>query len=195
MQMMKLISKTVALLALTLGLKAQETASAPPAPNNKEAPSFYQFKVKDINDQEFDFATLKGKKVMIVNTASMCGFTPQYEELQNLYEQYKEKDFIIIAFPANNFMMQESGSNKSIAEFCMSRFGITFPLMSKISVKGNNMHPVYQFLTQKSQNGVMDSSVKWNFQKYLINEKGVLEKVLESKISPLDQEVIDWLKG
>jgi glutathione peroxidase len=92
-------------------------------------------------------------------------------------------------------MMQESGSNKSIAEFCMSRFGITFPLMSKISVKGNNMHPVYQFLTQKSQNGVMDSSVKWNFQKYLINEKGVLEKVLESKISPLDQEVIDWLKG
>lgn len=195
MQMMKLISKTVALLALTLGLKAQETASAPTAPNNKEAPSFYQFKVKDINDQEFDFATLKGKKVMIVNTASMCGFTPQYEELQNLYEQYKEKDFIIIAFPANNFMMQESGSNKSIAEFCMSRFGITFPLMSKISVKGNNMHPVYQFLTQKSQNGVMDSSVKWNFQKYLINEKGVLEKVLESKISPLDQEVIDWLKG
>lgn len=193
--MMKLISKTVALLALTLGLKAQETASAPTAPNNKEAPSFYQFKVKDINDQEFDFATLKGKKVMIVNTASMCGFTPQYEELQNLYEQYKEKDFIIIAFPANNFMMQESGSNKSIAEFCMSRFGITFPLMSKISVKGNNMHPVYQFLTQKSQNGVMDSSVKWNFQKYLINEKGVLEKVLESKISPLDQEVIDWLKG
>jgi glutathione peroxidase len=192
--MMKLISKTVALIALTLGLKAQDTGAIPNT-NTKEAPSFYQFKVKDINDQVFDFATLKGKKVMIVNTASMCGFTPQYEELQNLYEQYKDKDFIIIAFPANNFMMQESGSNKSIAAFCTSRFGITFPLMSKISVKGNNMHPVYQFLTQKSQNGVMDSSVKWNFQKYLINENGVLEKVLESKISPLDQEVIDWLKG
>lgn len=180
-------------MALTIGLKAQDSSTMSNISNAR--PSIYQFKVKDIKGEDFDLATLKGKKVMIVNTASMCGFTPQYEDLEKLYQQYKDRNFIIIAFPANNFMMQESGSNKSIAEFCMSRFGISFPIMSKISVKGRNMHPVYKFLTQKSQNGVMDSAVKWNFQKYLLNEEGVLEKIIEPKTNPMDPEIIDWLEG
>jgi glutathione peroxidase len=125
----------------------------------------YSFKVKDIEGKEFDFESLRGKKVMIVNTASKCGLTPQYKELQSLYEQYKDSDFVIIGFPANDFMEQEPGSEKEIAAFCERNYGVTFPMMSKVSVKGKEMEPVYQYLTQKSQNGLKDNEVEWNFQK------------------------------
>jgi glutathione peroxidase len=131
--------------------------------------SIHQFKVKDLDGNNFDFASLKGKKVMIVNTASKCGLTPQYEKLEALYEKYKSKNFIIIGFPANNFMGQEPGSNEEIATFCQKNYGVTFPMMSKISVKGKDMHPVYQFLTSKDKNGLEDNEVQWNFQKYLLN--------------------------
>lgn len=159
-----------------------------------QAQSIYQFKVKDINGQEFDFASLKGKKIMLVNTASKCGYTPQYEQLEATYQKYKNQNFVIIGFPANNFMGQEPGTNEDIKAFCTKNYGVTFPMMSKISVKGKDQSKLYSFLTNKSQNGVMDSKVKWNFQKYLINEQGIIEKVIPPSTKPDDQEVIDWIE-
>ena len=160
---------------------------------NKE--TIYQFKVQDLEGNEFDFSTLKGKKVMIVNTASKGGLTPQYKDLQAIYDKYKSQGFVVVGFPANNFMSQEPGTNEEIAEFCERNYGVTFPMMEKISVKGKDMHPVYEFLTQKSRNGLENSSVKWNFQKYLINENGELEKVIDPKTLPSDQEVISWIES
>lgn len=157
--------------------------------------SIYQFKVKDINDRDFDFSTLKGKKVMIVNTASECGLTPQYKQLQSLYEEFEDKNFIIIGFPANNFGNQEPGSNETIASFCEANYGVTFPMMSKVSVKGSDMHPLYQFLTQKSKNGLEDNEVEWNFQKYLIDEEGYLVKVISPRTLPNDTEIKNWIKN
>ena len=164
------------------------------AQNNADNQTIYQFTVEDINGNPFALADLKGKKVMIVNTASKCGLTPQYKELEALYQQYKDSDFIIIGFPANNFLGQEPGSNEQIASFCSINYGVTFPMMSKISVKGKNMHPLYQFLTQKSKNGVEDSKVKWNFQKYLIGRDGKLEKVIDPKTLPSSDEVTQWIE-
>ena len=156
--------------------------------------SIYQFKVQDLSGKPFDFAQLKGKKVMIVNTASECGLTPQYEELQKLYNLFQDSDFEIIGFPANNFGGQEPGSDEEIAQFCEQNYGVSFPMMSKISVKGADMHPIYQYLTQKSQNGVQDSEVQWNFQKYLLDEEGQLVKVIEPRTLPTDPQIIDWLR-
>ena len=155
--------------------------------------TIYQFEVEDITGKAFPLSNLQGKKVMIVNTASKCGLTPQYKELEALYQQYKDKDFVIIGFPANNFLKQEPGTNEEIATFCQVNYGVSFPMMSKISVKGKDMHPLYQFLTQKSKNGVMDSKVSWNFQKYLIGKDGHLEKVIDPKTLPNDPEVIEWI--
>ena len=155
--------------------------------------TIYQFEVEDITGKAFPLSNLQGKKVMIVNTASKCGLTPQYKELEALYQQYKDKDFIIIGFPANNFLKQEPGTNEEIATFCQVNYGVSFPMMSKISVKGKDMHPLYQFLTQKAKNGVMDSKVSWNFQKYLIGKDGHLEKVIDPKTLPNDPEVIEWI--
>ena len=156
--------------------------------------TIYQFKVKDLNGNEFDFADLKGKKIMIVNTASKCGNTHQYENLQALYIKYKDDDFMIVGFPANNFLRQEPGSDKDIAAFCTQEYGVTFPMMSKISVKGKDMHEVYQFLTQKDRNGYKDSKVKWNFQKYLINEKGEVINVIKPKTMPDDKAIVSWIE-
>ena len=157
--------------------------------------TIYQFKVQDLAGDEFDFATLKGKRIIIVNTASECGLTPQYEQLQAVYNQYKDQNLVIVGFPANNFGSQEPGSNAQIASFCQKNYGVTFPMMAKISVKGNDMHPVYQFLTQKTKNGLEDSSVQWNFQKYLINSNGELEKVVAPSTLPTDSEIINWIEG
>jgi glutathione peroxidase len=156
--------------------------------------SIYQFKVEDLSGNTFDFASLKGKKILIVNTASKCGYTPQYEQLEVIYNKYKNKNLVIIGFPANNFMWQEPGTNAEIATFCKSKYGVTFPMMAKISVKGKDMHPIYQFLTQKKLNGVLDSKVEWNFQKYLINEKGQLEQVYMSGVKPNDEKIINWIE-
>ncbi len=157
--------------------------------------NLHQFKVKTLADEDFDLSSLKGKKVMVVNTASKCGLTPQYKDLQALYDTYKDQNFVIVGFPANNFMSQEPGSNKEISAFCTENYGVTFPMMSKISVKGDDMHPVYQFLTQKAKNGVEDSDVAWNFQKYLINEKGEVVKVISPKTLPTDDAVVSWIKS
>jgi len=155
--------------------------------------TIYQYKVKDLYGNDFDFATLKGKKILIVNTASECGLTPQYKDLESIYEKYKNKNFVIIGFPANNFGGQEPGSNEEIAKFCQMNYGVTFPMMSKVSVKGEDKHEVYQFLTQKSKNGLQESEVEWNFQKYLINEQGELVKVLSPRVLPTDDEIVGWI--
>jgi glutathione peroxidase len=157
-----------------------------------QASRFYDFKVKTLEGGDFNFSTLKGKKVMIVNTASKCGFTPQYKELEELYEQYSDK-LVIIGFPANNFASQEPGTASEIRKFCTENYGVTFPMMEKISVKGDDIHPLYQWLTKKEKNGYIDSEVKWNFQKYLIDEKGRLVDVIPSKEKPNSERVISWL--
>lgn len=157
--------------------------------------TIYQFKVEDLSGDTFDFSSLKGKKIMIVNTASKCGLTPQYKDLEAVYKEYKDKGFVIIGFPANNFASQEPGTNKDIESFCQQNYGVTFPMMSKVSVKGDDMCEVYKFLTQKSKNGLQDSEVEWNFQKYLINEKGELVKVIKPKTLVTEPEVINWIKS
>ncbi|MCB9361764.1 MAG: glutathione peroxidase [Flavobacteriales bacterium] len=156
--------------------------------------SIYQFKVTDLYGEEFDFSSLKGKKIMVVNTASECGLTPQYEQLQEVYEKYQDKNFVIVGFPANNFGAQEPGSDEEIASFCKKNYGVSFPMMSKISVQGKDQHDVYKFLTQKSKNGLEDSEVVWNFQKYLIDENGFLVKVLHPKTLVIEDEVIKWIE-
>ena len=171
----------------------QTTVNSTVIPMKKE--TIYQFNVQDLSGNAFDFAALKGKKIMIVNTASECGLTPQYEQLQAVYEKYKDQNFVIVGFPANNFGSQEPGSNAQIASFCQKNYGVTFPMMAKISVEGNDQHPVYQFLTQKAKNGLEDSEVQWNFQKFLIHENGELAKVISPRVLPTDSEIINWIEG
>ena len=156
--------------------------------------NFYDLKALTIDGKEFDFSSLKGKKVLIVNTASKCGNTPQYAKLEELHKRYGGDEFIILGFPANNFLNQEPGTNEEIKEFCSLNYGLTFQMMSKISVKGNDMHPVYRWLTSKEENGVMDSEVKWNFQKYLLSEKGKLARVIRPKEDPLSDEIVGWIE-
>ena len=157
--------------------------------------NFHQFKAKTLDGGELDFSTLKGKKVLVVNVASKCGLTPQYEELQKLYEQYGGENFEIIGFPANNFMGQEPGSSDEIAEFCQKNYGVTFTMMEKVDVKGKKQSPIYTWLTSKSENGVMDAQVSWNFEKFLIDENGNLVLNLEPKTSPVDEQIVNWLAG
>ncbi len=161
----------------------------------QDAEEIFQFQVADLYGEDFDFSKLKGKKIMVVNTASECGLTPQYEGLQKLYDTYKDKNFVIVGFPANNFGGQEPGSDQQIAAFCKENYGVSFPMMSKISVKGSDMHEVYQFLTEKEKNGLQDSEVAWNFQKYLLNEQGQLEKVVSPKTLPTDAEIVNWIEA
>lgn len=156
-------------------------------------PTIYGFKVETLDGKTFDFASLKGKKIMVVNTASECGLTPQYEKLQALYALYKSKNLVIVGFPANNFGAQEPGSNKEIQTFCQKNYGVSFPMMAKISVTGKNIAPIYQFLTEKSKNGFKDAPVEWNFQKFLINEKGEVDKVFSPKTAPDDPEILSWI--
>jgi glutathione peroxidase len=177
--------------------KAQTISNTPSTstPVTMTKQSIHQFKVTDLSGNSFDFASLKGKKVIVVNTASKCGLTPQYKDLETLYATYKDKGLVIVGFPANNFFSQEPGTNEEIAQFCQLNYGVTFPMMAKVSVKGKDMCEVYQFLTQQANNGVEDSDVEWNFQKYLLNEKGELEKVISPRTKPLDEEIVNWVKG
>ncbi len=192
------MKKILALLSVGIGIIfgcQNKVITKPTSELMENRPNIYDFKVKNLSGGEFDFSTLKGKKIMIVNTASKCGLTPQYEGLQEIYEKYKDQNFVIIGFPANDFMSQEPGSNEEIAEFCQINYGVTFPMMAKISVKGNEMAPIYKFLTQESLNGFADSKVEWNFQKYLLNENGQLEKIVGPRIVPTDKEITDWIEG
>lgn len=155
--------------------------------------NFHDFTLYDIEGKLKSMADFKGKKILIVNVASKCGLTPQYEKLQLLYNQFKMKDFEVIGFPANNFLRQEPGTNEEIKSFCTKNYGVTFPIMSKISVKGKDIHPLYKWLTRKSENGVINASVSWNFQKFLIGEEGQWLTYFSPKTDPLSEEIVNWL--
>lgn len=164
------------------------------AQNTEAQTSFHDFTVFDIEGEEFDLAQLKGKKVLVVNTASKCGLTPQYSDLEKLYRKYGDEKFVIIGFPSNDFAQQEPGTNDEIATFCQTNYEISFPMMSKIVVKGSNMHPLYIWLTEASENGLEDSKVAWNFQKYMINEDGSLAGHVPPRKKPNCKEITTWLK-
>ena len=152
--------------------------------------SFHDFSAKTISGEILDFFVFKGKKVLVVNTASKCGLTPQYEDLEKLYREYGGDNFEIVGFSANNFMRQEPGTDEEIKEFCEVNYGVTFQMMSKISVKGKDIHPVYKWLTSKEENGVLDSKVSWNFQKYMIDENGNLVDYAK----PNADKIVNWIK-
>jgi|SRR5690554_5608013 len=156
--------------------------------------SIYDFEVQTIEGETLNLSKFKGKKIMIVNTASKCGYTPQYEQLQELYEKYRDKNFVILGFPSNDFMRQEPGTNEEIALFCEKNYGVTFLMMAKITVKGKNKAPIYEYLTTKELNGHSDNKVQWNFQKYLIGTEGKLEQIYYPKTVPTDQLIIDWIE-
>lgn len=155
--------------------------------------SFHDFKVYDIYGDHFDLADLKGKKVLVVNTASECGLVSQFEELQFLYEKYGGDDFTVIGFPANNFQNQEPGTNEEILQFCQANYGVEFPMMSKISVKGEDIHPLYNWLTQKSENGKLDAEITWNFQKFMIDEKGRVVDFAAPREAPDSEKIVNWI--
>ncbi len=172
---------------VTIPVNGQDTRPIP-------AMSFFDLSATDINGQLVKLDRYRGEHIMVVNTASECGYTPQYAQLQELYDAYKDKGLVIIGFPSNDFGGQEPGTEQEIATFCQKNYGVTFPLMAKVSTKGKEQHAVYHWLADKSQNGVMDTEVKWNFHKYLIDPDGLLRMSLESGISPLDERVIAWIE-
>jgi glutathione peroxidase len=153
----------------------------------------YDFKVKALDGSTIKFKSFKGKKIMIVNTASKCGNTPQYDDLEKLYEQYKDK-LVIVGFPANNFGQQEPGTNEEIQEFCKKNYGVTFPMAEKISVKGDDIAPIYQYLLQEAKKKGFEDPVKWNFTKFLFDENGNLLTVIHHKTKPMSEEVLKYLR-
>ena len=161
--------------------------------DTKMIKSIHDFSVTDIYGKNFDFNNMKGKKIMVVNTASKCGLTPQYKALEKLYKEYKDKNFIVVGFPSNNFLWQEPGTDDQIAEFCKENYDVSFPVTKKSKVVGKNKHQVYAWLTSKSLNGTAESIVKWNFQKYLIDENGVLINFFNSNVSPTSDKILKYL--
>ncbi|MEM9918551.1 MAG: glutathione peroxidase [Bacteroidota bacterium] len=156
--------------------------------------SIHQFKAEGIDGNTIDFADFKGKKLLIVNVASECGYTSQYQQLQELHSNFKET-LTIVGFPSNDFGGQEPGTNEEIQAFCTRRFAVSFPMAAKVRIKGNEPHPIYSWLTQKALNGVQDSNVRWNFHKYLLDEEGQLVGNYASAVSPLDTQVLSWVQS
>lgn len=181
--------KTLIILGLSLfSLKNTSDTSF----ENSKAASIHQFKVEGLEGNQIDFSAFKGKKILVVNTASKCGFTPQYASLEKLYESHKDK-LVIVGFPANNFGQQEPGTNADIKEFCTKNYGVTFPMAAKVSVKGDDIAPIFKWLTSKSENGVMDADIKWNFTKFLLDENGILLNKFDSNIDPMGEEILKYL--
>lgn len=176
---------------------------------NKLLKNFHDFTVKTIDGQDFNLATLKGKKILVVNTATQCGLTPQFAILQRLYETLDTSKFVIIGFPANNFLEQDPGTNEEIKDFCSKNYGVTFPMMGKVSVcdyiyksypavpeksSPTTTDEIYKWLTQKSLNGVLDTKIKWNFQKFLIDENGNLIGTLAPNVGEEINTIMQWIK-
>jgi glutathione peroxidase len=191
--MIKIIALSAIAIATMAAVQFNSPAATKAASMTTQAAvtTVYQFKVEGLTGGTIDFSAFKGKKILIVNTASKCGFTPQYKELQELSEKYKDK-LVVVGFPANNFN-QEQGSALEIKEVCEKNYGVTFPMAAKISVKGDDQAPIYKWLTHKDQNGVMDAEVKWNFNKFLVDEKGNLVAYFPSKTTPLSEEITSKL--
>jgi glutathione peroxidase len=157
------------------------------------AGSIYDFKVSGLDGTDIDFSKYKGQKIMIVNTASKCGNTPQYKDLEALYEKYKGK-LVIVGFPANNFGGQEPGTSSDIQEFCTKNYGVTFPMADKVSVKGDDVAPIYKYLSEQAAAKGFTDPVKWNFGKFLLDENGVLIATFSPKTQPMSEEVLQHLK-
>jgi len=190
--MIRLLAISAAFLSCTLQANNNTASTESETSTKIAAKSIYDFKVEGLEGGTIDFAKFKGKKILIVNTASKCGYTPQYEGLQKLYDTYKEK-LVIVGFPANNFGGQEPGTNTEIGEFCKKNYGVTFPMAAKVSVKGDDMAPIFKWLTSKSENGVADAEIKWNFGKFLLDEKGNLIQYFPSKVEPMSEEITSKL--
>lgn len=156
------------------------------------AASIYDFKVPGLDGKDIDFSNFKNKKILVVNTASKCGYTYQYEGLQKLHDAYKGK-LVIVGFPANNFKQQEPGTNEEIAEFCKKNYGVSFLMAEKVSVKGDDIHPLFKYLTEEALALGIEDPIKWNFTKFLVNEKGKLEKVFSHKVEPMSEEITKYL--
>ncbi len=156
--------------------------------------SVHQFRLEGIDGGIIDFSMFAGRKIIIVNVASACGYTPQYQQLQELYETFEDK-LIVVGIPCNDFGGQEPGGNEQIQTFCSTRFGVDFPMAAKLSIKGVSAHPLYQWLGSKALNGVMDTEVRWNFHKYLLDEKGKLVKSLPSAVEPFDEQILKWVQS
>ena len=184
----------IALMLTACGSTSNKNIKMENAENMKiESPkSIHLFKVTALDGGEIDFSTFKGKKILIVNTASECGYTPQYKDLETLYNQYKDK-LVIVGFPANDFGGQEPGTNDEIKTFCSKNYSVSFPMAAKVSVKGESIAPIYQWLTQKEKNGVLDAEIKWNFNKFLLNENGEIISKFESSTNPLSKDITDKL--
>lgn len=178
------------LLGMACSTANKQTESPTAATTTVPTQSFYDFKMLAIDGIEIDLSKYKGKKVLVVNTASKCGFTPQYKDLEALHQKMGDK-LVILGFPANNFMGQEPGSNTEIASFCQKNYGVTFQMFEKIDVVGKNQHPLYKFLSDKTLNGWNDQAPSWNFCKYLIDENGRLIKFYKSGVNPLDDEILN----
>lgn len=178
----------IAIIAVSATFKKNEPTNL--AMTNKA--SIYDFKLKALDGKDISLATFKGKKLLLVNVASECGYTPQYKNLQALHEQFGIK-VTIIGFPANNFGGQEPGTSAEIKTFCTKNYGVTFQMMEKISVKGNDAHPLYKWLSSKEQNGVCNDAPSWNFCKYLIDENGKVIKFFSSNVDPLSKEITSLL--
>ena len=173
--------------ANTVNDKAAITAPLPVAKK-----TIYDFKVEALDGGTIDFSAYKGKKILIVNTASKCGYTKQYEGLEKLYEEHKDK-LVIVGFPANNFGGQEPGTNTEIKEFCKKNYGVSFPMAAKISVKGDDTATIYKWLCSKAENGVLDADIKWNFNKFLLDENGNLMYYFPSNVEPMSTELVSKL--
>jgi glutathione peroxidase len=160
---------------------------------NAQTKTIYDFKIPALEGGTIDFSSFKGKKILIVNTASMCGYTPQYEGLEALYKKYQDK-LVVVGFPSDNFGGQEYANDKDIKDFCSKNYGVTFPLTTRVDVTGEKMTPVYRYLTSQSENGVLDATIKWNFNKFLIDETGHVVAYYPSKVKPDDPLIINWIE-
>lgn len=156
--------------------------------------SIYDFTLKDIDHKEVNLGQYRGKVVLVVNVASRCGYTPQYEGLQKIYLKYKDRGFVILGFPANNFMAQEPGTDEEIKTFCSTKYNVTFPIFSKISVKGDDIHPLYKFLTSKETNPDFGGEIKWNFSKFLVDRNGKIIARFEPKVTPESDPLIQAIE-
>lgn len=186
---------TSCVIALVIALSAWNmTESVETFTPQQPMESFYDLEAQTIDGDSFSFNSLKGKRVLIVNTASKCGFTGQYEGLEKLNQNTNSDDFVILGFPCNNFGNQEPGSADDIASFCSKNFGVTFQMMDKVDVKGSKQHGVYQWLCDAEKNGVSDNKVMWNFHKFLINENGELISSLRSGLDPMDTAILSFAK-
>jgi glutathione peroxidase len=191
--MVKCMILAVGLTSCMFNNESSATQQTIKSVNMDTSKSIHSFQVESLEGGTINLSDFKGKKILIVNTASECGYTPQYKELQQLYDAYREK-LVVIGFPCNDFGQQEPGDNAAIKSFCTKNYGVTFPLAAKTTVKGSSIAPIYAFLTRKVNNGVMDAEINWNFNKFLLDENGLLLQKFGSSVKPMSQEITSLLQ-